>query len=118
QYLLLYGLHINGRFFRTPQIFLVHWIPLLPGWSKIYTDGSSFGQPESSTCCGVFRNSRSFVLDYFVSKLGMDFTFEAELVGVMTAISIDFVCSWQRFWIKSDSAYGMDLLNSRSKLVP
>ncbi|PON87701.1 Ribonuclease H-like domain containing protein, partial [Trema orientale] len=116
QHLLLHRLHINGRLSRAPQISLVHWIPLLLGWLKVNTDGSSLGQPESSACDGVFRNSRGFV--FFVLKLGTGFVFETELVGVMTAISIAFVRGWQKFWFKSDSTYAVNFLNSRSKLVP
>ncbi|PON97562.1 Ribonuclease H-like domain containing protein [Trema orientale] len=115
---LLNGLYLTGRPSCAPRISSVHWNPPSAGWLNVNMDESSLGQLGFSSCGGVFRNSRGFVLGCFASKLGMGFSFEVELVGVVMAISIAFVCGWHRFWIESDSTYVVGLLKSRSKLVP
>ncbi|PON35197.1 Ribonuclease H-like domain containing protein [Parasponia andersonii] len=94
--LLLHGFHLSGRPSCAPPISLVSRIPLLMGWLKVNTDGSSLGQPGYSTYGGIFQNFRGFVLGCFASKIGMAFPFKAELVGVITIISMAFVRGWHR----------------------
>ncbi|PON75465.1 hypothetical protein PanWU01x14_040900 [Parasponia andersonii] len=91
---LLNGLHLTCRPSYAPRISSAHWIPPSASWLKVNIDESSLGQPGFSSCGGIFQNSKDFVLGFFALKLGMGFSFEVELMGVMMVISIAFVGGW------------------------
>ncbi|KAL0277948.1 UNVERIFIED_CONTAM: putative ribonuclease H protein, partial [Sesamum radiatum] len=90
---------------KAPVIHSIQWQPPPPGWMKVNTDGCSRGQPGPSSCGGIFRNCRGFVHGCFALSLGSGFAYQAEWVGVMTAIAIAHSKGWKYLWIESDSTY-------------
>ena len=54
----------------------------------------------------------------FAILLGRVFAFEAELLAASLAINFAWKYGWHRIWLESDSTYMVQLLSSRSKLVP
>ncbi|PON85141.1 Ribonuclease H-like domain containing protein [Trema orientale] len=95
---------------KAPRIISIHWFPLLSGWVKVIVDGSAQVQPGVISSGGVFRNSRGFVLGCFASKIGIRFSFEAELLGAMIAIE----CASLRFSLDRVKLY----LCGQSSSVP
>ncbi|KAL0307928.1 UNVERIFIED_CONTAM: Retrovirus-related Pol polyprotein from transposon RE2 [Sesamum calycinum] len=92
---------------KAPVIHSIQWQPPPPGWMKVNTDGCSRGQPGPSSCGGIFRNCRGFVHGCFALSLGSGFAYQAEWVGVMTAIAIAHSKGWKYLWIESDSTYAV-----------
>ena len=114
----LRALGLKGKPRKAPVIHSIQWQPPPPGWMKVNTDGCSRGQPGPSSCGGIFRNCRGFVHGCFALSLGSGFAYQAEWVGVMTAIAIAHSKGWKSLWIESDSTYVVSLIRSRSIAVP
>ncbi|KAL5807591.1 hypothetical protein ACOSQ3_030478 [Xanthoceras sorbifolium] len=78
----------------------------------MYTDGSSSGAPGHSSGGGIFCNCRGFVKGCFSSS------FEAELLAVIKAINYAHIVGLMSLWIECDSIFMVNLLQTRSALVP
>ena len=115
---ILHRLGIRTNPYKSLIVSPVRWFPPLLGWIKANVDRSSRGQPGPSSCGGLFRNSRGFVLGCFSCLLGTCFSFESELVACMTAIECASLRGWNRLWLELDSSYVVRLLSQRSNLVP
>ena len=51
-------------------------------------------------------------------KIGVYYAFETELIAAMKGIEIAHEKGWDRLWLESDSAYVVQLFQSRSLEVP
>ncbi|XP_057808992.1 uncharacterized protein LOC131023449 [Salvia miltiorrhiza] len=76
------------------------------------------GAPGIIAAGGVFRDNWAMVRGCFHIKGGVGFAFEAELLAIITAITLAHDRNWLRLWIESDSMYVVKLLESRSSDVP
>jgi ribonuclease HI len=116
--LILRRFGLRGRPSKAPVIKSVVWSPPAPGWIKVNTDGAAIGSPGVGGCGGIFRNCRAFVKGCFAIPLGQVFAFEAELLAASLAINFAWKYGWHRIWLESDSSYVVQLLSSRSEMVP
>ncbi|KAK0575059.1 hypothetical protein LWI29_033415 [Acer saccharum] len=114
----LHRLHVSGRPPKAPRILEVNWHPPPPGCLKVNTDGAAFGSPGLAGCAGVFRTCRGFVRGCFAIPLGVCFAFEAELAAAVHAIDYAWTFGWHRLWLESDSTFVVNILRSRSRIVP
>ncbi|XP_057775111.1 uncharacterized protein LOC130994094 [Salvia miltiorrhiza] len=74
---------------RPPSEFAsVYWSPPAFAWIKANTDGSAVGAPGRICAGGVFRDWRGFVRGCFHVEGGTGYAFEAELLGIITAMPI------------------------------
>ncbi|XP_057803256.1 uncharacterized protein LOC131018559 [Salvia miltiorrhiza] len=111
--------------FSTPNIFFKlcgslskRLRPPVSHWIKVNTDGSASGAPRKIATGGVFRDNVGWVRGCFHYKGGTGFAFEAELLAVIMAIQIAHSRGWFALWVESDSTYIVNLLNTRSNIVP
>ena len=116
--LILRRFGLQGRPSKAPVIKSVIWSPPAPGWIKVNTDGAAMGSPGVGGCGGIFRNCRAFVKGCFAIPLGQVFAFEAELLAASLDINFAWKYGWHRIWLESVSSYVVQLLSSRSELVP
>lgn len=79
---------LTGR--PAPTILTVQRYSPLPGWIKVNTDGAANGSPGLSGCSGVIQTYHGFCIGCFAVPLGVAFAYEAELLGVITAIHYAF----------------------------
>ncbi|KAK3185057.1 hypothetical protein Dsin_032343 [Dipteronia sinensis] len=107
-----------GRPSKAPVIKSVVWSPPTPGWIKVNTNGAAMGSPGVGGYGGILRNCRAFVNAYFVIPLGLVFAFEAKLLAVWLTINFAWKYGWHWIWLESDSSYVVQLLSSRSEMVP
>lgn len=77
---------IKGRAPKAPLIVEVQWIPPDLEWIKMNTDVAANGSPGMASCGGIFWTYRGFCKGCFKHPVGIAFAFEAELMGVMSAI--------------------------------
>ncbi|GMN40542.1 hypothetical protein TIFTF001_009767 [Ficus carica] len=54
----------------------------------------------------------------FSKPLGIIYAFEAELLGIITAVEFAQKFNWSRLWFECDSTYVVELLRNRSKSIP
>ncbi|KAI9181501.1 hypothetical protein LWI28_015585 [Acer negundo] len=116
--LILRRFGLQGRPSKAPVIKSVIWSPSAPSWIKVNTDGATIGSLGFGGCGGIFRNCRAFVKGCFAIPLGQVFAFEAELLTASLAINFAWKYGWHRLWLESDSSYVVQLLSSRSEMVP
>ncbi|XP_057808895.1 uncharacterized protein LOC131023373 [Salvia miltiorrhiza] len=117
-YLSLRNLGVKSRPAPPPDYISVYWWPPDINWVKVNTDGSASGAPGLISAGGVFRNHKADVCGCFHIKGGSGFAFEAELLGVITAIAIAHNRGWRRLWLEADSSYVVNLLQNRGMDVP
>lgn len=67
-------------------------------WIKIDTDGAANGSPGFAGCGSIFRIYRGFCKGCFSKPLGIMNAFEAELLGVITALEYAQQFNWSRLW--------------------
>ncbi|KAI9166096.1 hypothetical protein LWI28_026195 [Acer negundo] len=108
----------KGRPSKAPVIKSVIWSRPVPGWIKVNIDGAAVGFPGVGGCGGIFRNCRAFVKDCFAIPLSQVFAFEADLLAASLAINFARKYGWRQIWLENDSSYVVQLLSSRSKMVP
>ena len=84
--LILHRLNIKGSVGKAPRITEVQWLPPNPGWIKVNTDGSTNGSSNPAGYGGVFRTYRGFFKGCFSCPIGVTCAFEAELLGIITAL--------------------------------
>ncbi|KAI9198422.1 hypothetical protein LWI28_015556 [Acer negundo] len=109
---------LQGRPSKAPVIKSVIWSPPAPGWVRVNTNGAAMGSSGVGGCGGIFRNCRAFVKGCFAVLLGQVFAFEAGLLTASLAINFAWKYGWHRLWLESDSSYVVQLLSSRSEVVP
>ncbi|XP_057774812.1 uncharacterized protein LOC130993791 [Salvia miltiorrhiza] len=117
-FLIVRNIGVQSRFAAPPEVINVNWWPPAHPWIKVNTDGSALGAPGAISAGGVFRDNWCHVRGCFHTKGGIGFAFEAELLAVITAISIAHARNWFSLWIEADSTYVVGLLQSRSCDVP
>ncbi|XP_057770760.1 uncharacterized protein LOC130990552 [Salvia miltiorrhiza] len=117
-YLILRAIDVTTRAAPPPDMINVHWWPPVSHWIKVNTDGSASGAPGKIAAGGVFRDNVGWVRGCFHYKGGTGFAFEAELLAVIMAIQIAHSRGWFALWVESDSTYIVNLLNTRSNIVP
>ncbi|KAK3229809.1 hypothetical protein Dsin_001690 [Dipteronia sinensis] len=103
---------------KAPVIKSVLWSPPAPSWIKVNTNGAVMGSPGVGDCGGIFRNCRAFVKGCFAIPFSQVFAFESKLLIASLAINFALNYGWQRIWFESDSFYVVQLLSSRSEMVP
>ncbi|KAK2634579.1 hypothetical protein Ddye_029371 [Dipteronia dyeriana] len=108
----------GGRPYKAPMIKSVVRLPLTPGWIKVNTDGVVMGSPGVGGCGGIFRNCKAFVKGFFAIPLGLVFTVEAELLAALLTIKFAWKYGCHRIWLESHFSYVVQLLSSRSEMVP
>ncbi|XP_057775140.1 uncharacterized protein LOC130994122 [Salvia miltiorrhiza] len=101
-----------------PVIINVYWWPPVSHWIKVNTDGSPLGSPGKIVAGGVFIDKFGWVRGCFHYNGGTGFAFETELLAIIMAIPIAHSRGWFDLWVESDSTYIVDLLHTRSTLVP
>ncbi|KAK3183302.1 hypothetical protein Dsin_030588 [Dipteronia sinensis] len=116
--LILHRFGLQGRPSKAPVIKSVVWSPPAPGWIKVNTNGASMGSSGVGGCGCIFRNCRGFVKGCFAFSLSQVFIFEAELLAASLAMNFIWKYGWHRIWLESDSSYVVQLLSSRSEIVP
>ncbi|XP_057786898.1 uncharacterized protein LOC131004240 [Salvia miltiorrhiza] len=115
-YLITRSIEVGSRSAPPPRMVEVHWWP--PAWMKVNTDGSALGAPGIIAAGGVFRDHHAVVRGCYHINGGIGFSFEAELLAVITAINLAHDRKWHYLWIESDSMYVFRLLETRSSDVP
>ncbi|XP_057774769.1 uncharacterized protein LOC130993749 [Salvia miltiorrhiza] len=110
------GVSVHQR--PPPDFTSVYWSPPAYSWIKANTDGSAVGAPGRICAGGVFRDWRGFVRGCFHVEGGTGFAFEAELLGIITAIDFAHQCGWFKIWIEADSTYVVSILSTKSDRVP
>ena len=115
---IFHTLHIPCRPSRAPRVIEVHWSPPSPSWIKVNTDGAAFGCLGLAGSGGIFHNCQGFVHGCFAIPIRVVFTFEAELVEFIQAISFVLVKNWKQLRLEADSMYLVSLFCSRSLVVP
>ncbi|KAK3219000.1 hypothetical protein Dsin_012970 [Dipteronia sinensis] len=115
---ILYRFGLWGRPYKAPVIKSVVWSPLAPGWIKVNTDGATIGSLGVGGCSGIFWNYKAFVKGCFAILLSQVFAFEAELLAASLAINFAWKYGCYRIWLESDSSYVVQLLSSRSEMIP
>ena len=85
---------------------------------KINTDDVANGSPNNAGYGGIFDAYRGFCNGCFAKPLGILHAFEAELMGVITAIEFAIQFNWTQHWFECDAMYVVDLLKFKSKNVP
>ncbi|KAK1591397.1 hypothetical protein Q3G72_007018 [Acer saccharum] len=116
--LILHRFGLQGCPSKALVIKSVVWSPPAPSWIKVNTYGAALGSLGVGGCGGIFRNCRAFVKGCFAIPLGQVFTFEAELLAASLTINFAWKYGWHRIWLESDSSYVVQLLSSRSEMVP
>jgi ribonuclease HI len=114
---ILKAFKVNNHPPHAPRIIEVIWHPPIIGWLNCNIDGSSLGNPDSSTYNGVFRNFNGNFLGCFAVSIGLAHVLKAELWGIIFAIDATFDRGWNIFWIESDSMVASWALKSPS-LIP
>lgn len=114
---ILKAFNVTIRNPRAATITEVLWNPPLPTWIKCNTDGASSGNPGTSSCGGIFRNSEANCMGCFSEPLGVSTSFIAEMNGVMRAIEIAKEKQRLNLWVKTDSSLVVHSFNSNT-LVP
>ena len=61
-----------------------------------------------------FKTCRGFIKGSFSYYLGIDFAFEAELIGFILAIEIAYNWNWYNLWVETDSS---DLVGSFDNVI-
>ncbi|XP_057811398.1 uncharacterized protein LOC131025617 [Salvia miltiorrhiza] len=117
-YVITRAIGVQSRIAPPPEMVNVYWWPPFGDWMKVNTDGSALGAPGLISAGGVFRDSWGQIRGCFHEKGGQGFAFEAELLAVITAISIAHEQGWLKLWIEADSSYVVNLLDRKSEDVP
>ncbi|XP_057784939.1 uncharacterized protein LOC131002461 [Salvia miltiorrhiza] len=117
-YVITRAIGVQSRIAPPPEMVNVYWWPPFGDWMKVNTDGSALGAPSLISAGGVFRDSWGQIRGCFHEKGGQGFAFEAELLAVITAISIAHEQGWLKLWIEVDSSYVVNLLDRKSEDVP
>ncbi|XP_057790907.1 uncharacterized protein LOC131008020 [Salvia miltiorrhiza] len=117
-YLITRNLGVKVKQRPPPEYTSVYWSPPAFAWIKANTDGSAVGAPGRICAGGVFRDWRGFVRGCFHVEGGTGYAFEAELLGIITAIEFAHHCGWLKIWFEADSAYVVNALLTKSGKVP
>ncbi|XP_057779947.1 uncharacterized protein LOC130998549 [Salvia miltiorrhiza] len=117
-YLVVRRLGIRVRERPPPKFDSVYWSPPAFGWLKANTDGSAVGAPGRIFAGGVFRDWKGFVRGCFHVDGGIGFAFEAELLGIISAIEYAFKNGWKKVWFEADSSYVVHMLSTKSSCIP
>jgi ribonuclease HI len=86
-------------------------------WVKCNCDGASLGNPDLSSCGGIFRNSDALFVGAFSFNLGISSSLNAELVDARIAIETAVNKGWSQLWLESYSMLVVKAFSS-SKVVP
>jgi len=89
---------------KAPTTTEVLWQPPPLHWLKCNTNGTSFGNPGTSACGGIFRDFEGNCKGCFAEFLGLSTSYQAELLRVIRAIEITYDNNWTNLWIESDSS--------------
>ncbi|KAI9170477.1 hypothetical protein LWI28_028601 [Acer negundo] len=116
--LILHLFGLQGRPSKAPMIKSVIWSPPALGWIKVNTYGAVMGSLGFGGCGGIFRNCIAFVKGCFAIPLSQVFTCKAELLAAFLAINFAWKYVWHHLCLKSDSSDMVQLLSSRSEMVP
>ncbi|XP_057811497.1 uncharacterized protein LOC131025722 [Salvia miltiorrhiza] len=117
-YLIIRKLGVKVHQRPPPEFTSVFWSSPAFAWIKANTDGSAVGTPGRICAGGVFRDWRGFVRGCFHVEGGTGYAFEAELLGIITAINFAHHCGWTKIWFEVDSAYVVNTLSTKSSKVP
>lgn len=72
---------IKGHPGKAPSMIGVDWIPPIPGWIKVNTDGASKGSPGHASAGSIFRDKSGAILRCFAEFYGFQDSFSAELLA-------------------------------------
>jgi len=103
EFVFLKAFKINIHPPRAPLIKEVLWIPPTPTWIKVNTNGALTKNPNRASCGGVFRDHNSIFVGAFAQNLNTNSAFNAELLGIITAINIAVENNWMSIWLETDS---------------
>ncbi|KAL8555817.1 hypothetical protein ACS0TY_003577 [Phlomoides rotata] len=92
--LILDHLNIRGRSPLVQTTTVIHWKPMLAGWTKVNVDGSAHFSPGSLFAGAIFRNSRGFFIIAFAIEVGWGYPLEAELASILHAVLFAFDRGW------------------------
>jgi len=116
-FVLLHGFSIKIKRGSAPRIKEVLWQPPVLNWIKCNIDGACKGNPEPSSCGGIFRNATAEFVGAFACNLGISNSLIVELNGAMMAIEIASQKGWQHLWLETDSMLVIAAFKS-FKIVP
>ncbi|XP_057770911.1 uncharacterized protein LOC130990700 [Salvia miltiorrhiza] len=118
EYLVIRQLGIRVREKSSPKFDSVYWSPPTYSWFKVNTDGSTIRAPGRICAGRVFRDWRGMVRGCFHVEGGNGFAFEAELLGLISAIEFAYSNGRLKIWFEADSSYVVHILSTKSRRVP
>ncbi|KAK3036498.1 hypothetical protein RJ639_030512 [Escallonia herrerae] len=97
------------------KVTLVQWHPPSPGFLKLNTDGSAFGQPGLASYGGLIRGEKGEWLCGYAGNIGIRTSLTAEICGIYKGLCLIREKNLCRVMIETDCMAAINLI-SREKV--
>ncbi|KAK2975430.1 hypothetical protein RJ640_007660 [Escallonia rubra] len=112
---------VNHRQMRVEQlpprkVTLVQWHPPSPGFLKLNTDGSAFGQPGPASYGGLIRGEKGEWICGYAGNIGIRTSLTAEICGIYKGLCLIREKNLCRVMIETDCMAAISLISSREEV--
>ncbi|KAK2975433.1 hypothetical protein RJ640_007663 [Escallonia rubra] len=112
---------VNHRQMRVEQlpprkVTLVQWHPPSPGFLKLNTDRSAFGQPGPASYGGLIRGEKGEWICGYAGNIGIRTSLTAEICGIYKGLCLIREKNLCRVMIETDCMAAISLISSREEV--